>query len=106
MCDAYLNADLPEPIYIAHPEGFVNDPTLVCKLHKAIYCLKQSGYLWNKTLVKFMLSQDLTQSVKDPCLFTRYKPNNILFVVIWVDDLILASSNLDIIYLIWYNLNN
>ena len=96
VCDAYLNAELPEPIYIAQPEGFINDPTLVCKLHKAIYGLKQSGYLWNKTLVKFMLNQDLTQSVKDPCLFTRYKPNNILFVVIWVDDIILAASDSDI----------
>ena len=55
VCDAYLNSELPEPIYMKQPEGFVEDPTLVCKLHKAIYGLKQSGFLWNQTLVKFML---------------------------------------------------
>lgn len=41
---AFLNGDLNEVVYIGQPAGNeVGDPgTVVCKLHKSIYLLKQS----------------------------------------------------------------
>ena len=36
---AFLNGDLTEHIYMQKPEGFVSNPSLVCKLNKSLYGL-------------------------------------------------------------------
>ena len=97
VISAYLNSKLDVPIYIRQPPGFEQNPALVCKLNKAIYGLKQSGFLWNQTLNSFMFSNGLIQSLKDPCLFVRSKPGDSLICLIWVDDVVVAASNLEII---------
>ena len=35
-CD-FLNGDINEDIYMQHPEGFVSNPYLVCRLKKSVY---------------------------------------------------------------------
>ncbi len=52
---AFLNGELDYDIYMAQPEGFVNEhkPKHVCKLRKSIYGLKQSARCWNTTLDEY-----------------------------------------------------
>ena len=99
-CDvnnAFLNSNLDTPIFMKQPEGFVKDQTLVCRLKKSIYGLKQSGMLWNATLSNFMCSQNLTQSDRDHCLYIRIDVQGKLLVLFWVDDIICAGSNMHIV---------
>ena len=37
---AFLHGYLKEDIYMKQPEGFIKDPTLVCKLNSSLYVLK------------------------------------------------------------------
>ena len=37
---AFLNGDLTKEIYMQKPEGFVSNPSLVCRLKKSLYGLK------------------------------------------------------------------
>ena len=42
--NAYVNADLEEPIYMQQPQGYIQESDQhVLKLNKAMYGLKQSG---------------------------------------------------------------
>ena len=95
-CDvnnAYLNANIDFDVYVKQPQGYSNDPTLVCKLNKALYGLKQAAYRWHATIVEFMISQGLKQSIMDPCVYVRRTRSFTLIILIWVDDLIIAASN-------------
>ena len=51
---AYLNAPIDREIYIEQPEGYRKSgnsgETLVCKLKRSLYGLKQSGRNWNNLL--------------------------------------------------------
>ena len=37
---AFLHGDMKEEIYMQHPEGFVSNPSLVCRLKKPLHGLK------------------------------------------------------------------
>lgn len=37
-----LHRDLNEEIYMEQPQGFVQDSSLVCRLHKSLYVFKQA----------------------------------------------------------------
>ena len=98
-CDvnnAYLHSEIDYEIYMEQPEGYVRDPSKVCRLNKSIYGLKQSAAMWHSTLITFMNSQNLEQSVMDPCVFIRKSKSNTLILLIWVDDCIIFASSLRI----------
>ena len=90
---AYLNAPIDCEIYVQQPEGFTEGQNLVYKLKKSLYGLKQSGRNWNA-----MLSDHLTkelgfkQSLVDNCVFTRNTADEMVVIVIWVDDIIIACK--------------
>ncbi len=63
----------------------------LCELQKSLYGLKQAPRAWNKTLVKFLSELGLIQLKSDVCVFT----NKELIVEIYVDDIIIASKNLN-----------
>ena len=95
--NAYLNSDIDRPIFMVQPQGFIEDPNLICKLNKSLYGLKQSARNWNTTLNKFLKSQCLVPSLNDPCVYWRNNNEGILYIVVWVDDLIICASSENIL---------
>jgi len=65
------NAPIDCEIYMEQPEGFEkrgeNGEKLVCKLNKSLYGLKQSGRNRNNMLHNYLISQNFSQSLADPC---------------------------------------
>ena len=43
---AFLHGDLKEEIYMKQPEGFIDDPSLFCRLRKSLYGLKEAPRAW------------------------------------------------------------
>ena len=96
---AFLNAPLEHEVYVKQPEGFhigSEGGMNVWKLRKSLYGLKQSGRNWNKTLHDFLTDLSFTQSLSDPCVYTIKHDDVLCIVLIWVDDLIIASNDDDL----------
>lgn len=93
---AFLNGDLSEDIYMEVPAGFrdTNRPNLVCKLHKALYGLKQAPRQWFAKINSFLLEKlHFTSSSYEPCLYFKHSARGIFRIVLYVDDLLIASDN-------------
>nr|GEV84656.1 retrovirus-related Pol polyprotein from transposon TNT 1-94 [Tanacetum cinerariifolium] len=93
----FLNGELKEEVYVSQPEGFVDHDNHehVYKLKKALYGLKQAPRVWYDMLSSFFISQQFSKGAVDPILFTRHVENDLLLVQIYVDDIIFASTNID-----------
>ncbi len=90
---AFLNGKLNEDIYMDVPEGVPHQQSEVCRLHKTLYGLKQSSREWNKEFVDGILKLGLIQSKYDPCLFTLKNSEGVLYITVYVDDIVLISNN-------------
>ena len=91
---AFLNGTLEEEVYMHQPEGFVyqRKEELVCKLKKSIYGLKQSPRCWNTTLDTYLKELGFTQTASDPCIYYRKTGGDMLYIGVYVDDIILGAK--------------
>ena len=96
---AFLNGDLDVDIYMEQPEGYSTpaargEQRLVCKLQKALYGLKQAGRAWNEKMLDALLQLQFTPLDSDSCVFVHRDDSYVMFVALYVDDLLLFSSSL------------
>lgn len=91
---AFLNSEMDTEIYMTQPHGYVGDPQLVCKLHKSIYGAKQAGRLWAKLLHKTLTELNYTNTHKDVCFYQKKRGDSMVLLLVYVDDIILASKDL------------
>lgn len=92
---AFLNSELEETVYMRQPMGFVKEGKehQVCELKKAIYGLKQSARSWNQTISNLLLGNGYHQSDVDPCLFKKLDDEFWIYILIYVDDLLVISKS-------------
>src|SRR3990170_2891364 len=69
------------------------NPHYVCKLDKALYGLKQAPRAWYSRLSMQLNRLGFIASKADTSLFIYNKANTVVFVLIYVDDIIVASSS-------------
>ena len=77
------------------PPGYEDKehPHSLCKLDKALYGLKQAPRAWYSRLSKKLQELGFTPSKADTSLFFYNKGKHTIFVLVYVDDIIVASSS-------------
>ena len=93
--NAFLHGHLEEEVYMAQPPGYEDKrkPNHVCKLDKALlYGLKQAPRAWYSRLSSKLCDIGFKLSKADTSLFFYSKGGVTVFVLIYVDDIIVASS--------------
>nr|CAH7744961.1 unnamed protein product [Callosobruchus chinensis] len=117
---AYLNGQLNETIYMETPPYLsesleticgsskydeavkkialetlkqVETGDKVCLLKKSLYGLKQAGRSWYQKLSKTLKDCGAIATKADPCVFTKGEGEDVVIIVTYVDDLLIASRN-------------
>jgi hypothetical protein len=69
----------------------------VCKLHKAIYDLKQALRAWFTRLSNFLLELGFKGSLVDTSLFIYLHGSIQMYMLVYVDDILITSTHFAII---------
>jgi hypothetical protein len=90
---------LEEEIYMKRPEGFVvkGNKEPVCKLKKSLYGLKQSPRMWYQNFDTYILGLGFVRSRVDHYVYSKQFGNHFIYVVLYVDDMLLVGNNMDVI---------
>jgi hypothetical protein len=92
--NAFLHGFLDEKVYMSQPPGFSHPqfPNHVCLLQKAIYGLKQAPRAWFSRLSDKLLDLGFKGSRSDSSLFIFKNSQFVMYILIYVDDIIITSS--------------
>jgi len=96
---AFLNGDLEEDVYMDQPVGFTEEGKehMVCKLKRSIYGLKQASWQWylkfNDTIVSFGFKENTV----DRCIYLKVSVSKFIFLILYVDDILLATNDLGLL---------
>ncbi|GAU35295.1 hypothetical protein TSUD_54540 [Trifolium subterraneum] len=91
--NAFLNDLLQEEVYMTQPTCFeVSDKSLVCRLHKSLYSLKQAPRAWYDRLTQTLMQMGFVKSKCDPSLLVHHQQGACTYVLVYVDDILITGS--------------
>lgn len=108
VSNAFLHGDLMEDVYMKMPQGYTHygcrisssttttqscSPTVVLKLIKSLYGLRQAPRLWFGKLTSVLLSHGFLQSKADYSMLIKQTSSTITVILIYVDDIIISRNS-------------
>ncbi|GAB2293069.1 Belongs to the helicase [Dionaea muscipula] len=93
--NAFFHGDLQEEVYMKQPSGFVaqGESGHVCWLKKSLHGLKQSPRAWFGRFSSVVLEFGLQRLAKDHSVFYDHSDARCLFLVVYVDDIVITGSD-------------
>jgi hypothetical protein len=93
---AFLNGDLKENVFMSQQEGFFvkRQEHKVCKLIKSLYGLKEAPRAWYEKLIVHLLKLNFKHfNLDDATLFVKKVGKTIVYLVVYVDYLLITWNN-------------
>ncbi|CAL8992142.1 unnamed protein product, partial [Prunus brigantina] len=75
-----------------------NGESMVCKLNKSIYGLKQASRQWYMRFDEVIKTYGFTKNILDSCIYVKVSGRHFIILILYVDDILLASSNLTLLH--------
>jgi hypothetical protein len=84
---------------MAQPKSFVvkGKEHMGCHLRKSIYGLKQVSRQWYLKFDKTIRSFGFIENEEDNCIYAKFRSRKFIFLILYVDDIILASSDVSLL---------
>jgi hypothetical protein len=97
--NAFLHGILSETVYCSQPAGFEDPsrPGFVCRLNKSLYGLKQAPRAWYSRFATFLLQLGFVESKADTSLFVLRRGSDTAYLLLYVDDIVLTASSMDLL---------
>jgi hypothetical protein len=70
---------------------------MVCKLKNSLYGLKQSPRMWYQKFDTYMMRLGFTRNKKDHCVYFKLIDDHLIYLFLYVDDMLLIGNNKEII---------
>jgi hypothetical protein len=95
VSNAFLHGLLKETVFMAQPLGFVDSilPSHVCHLKKSLYGLKQAPRAWFERFTSHLLTLGFKASVADTSLFILSHGSVTVYLLLYVDDIIITRNS-------------
>jgi hypothetical protein len=96
---AFLNEDMLENVYMTQPKGFAmkGKKHMGCHLKKSIYGLKQASRQWYLKFDETIRSFGFKENELDNCIYAKFRSEKFIFLILYVDDMLLASSDVSLL---------
>jgi hypothetical protein len=96
----FLNGDLQESLYVAQLEGFAIEGKehMGYRLKKSIYELKQASRQWYLKFDEVIKKFGFVKNQVDNCVYIKIKGSMFIILVLYVDYILLASSDKNLLY--------
>jgi hypothetical protein len=91
--NSFLHGDLSEEIYMEQPQGFMQDSSLVCRLKKSLYGIKQAPRAWYAKMDSYLLSHKFLCCKSDLNVYTLRTIDSLLLLVLYVYDLLITGCS-------------
>jgi hypothetical protein len=93
--NVFLHGDLNETIYMFQPPGLVDQTNLthLFRLKKSLYGLKQASQAWCQRFATYIHKCRFKSSTSDNSLFIYRRGNDMAYLLLYVDDIILTASS-------------
>jgi hypothetical protein len=88
----FLHGDLSEEIYMEQPQGFIQNSSLVCRLKKSLYGLKNTPRAWYEEMDSYLLSHDFVRCKSNSNVYMLGTTNSMIILVLYVDDILITGS--------------
>ena len=87
---------------MSQPKGFVSNdrPNQVCRLKKSIYGLKQASRSWNIHFDEIIKKFGFIKNVDEPYVYKKISESAIVFLVLYVDDILIIGNDIPILQLV------
>jgi Reverse transcriptase (RNA-dependent DNA polymerase) len=92
---AFLNGVLEKEVYVEQPPGYMKarKENKVLKLRKTLYELKQAPQAWNTRINTYLKDNKFIQCPYEHALYVKKEKGKLLFVALYVDDLVFMGDN-------------
>ena len=67
-----------------------------CLLKKSIYGLKQASRQWYLKFDETVRKFGFKKNEEDNCIYAKFKNGKFIFLILYVDDILLASKDVDL----------
>ena len=84
---------------MVQPEHFAlgDAKKMVCKLKKSMYGLKQAFRQWYRKFHQAVISFDFKMNSVDDCVYHKFSGSKYIFLVLFVDDILLVTNDMDLL---------
>jgi Reverse transcriptase (RNA-dependent DNA polymerase) len=91
----FLNGILEEEVYVKQPSGYMKarKEINVLKLKKMLYVQKQVPQAWNTRIDSYLKKNGFVQCPYKHALYVKKNEGNLLYIALYVDDLIFMRNN-------------